>query len=92
MKRKFWILDVGELNYFFMDFELFIFLDELVNVEKVDFFLEQLKLKGKDLGLKPKETFCSLRYILSGSFQGLSMHDLLDILDWDVIRRRIENI
>jgi len=66
--------------------------DELINVEKVDFFLEQLKLKGKDLGLKPKETFCSLRYILSGHFQGLSMHDLLDILDWDVIRRRIEKI
>ena len=66
--------------------------EELVNVEKVDFFLEQLKVKGKDLCLKPKETFGSLRYILSGHFQGLSMHDLLDILDWDVVRRRIEGI
>jgi nondiscriminating glutamyl-tRNA synthetase len=66
--------------------------DTLENTDKADVFLDVLKSKGKELNLKSKEFFGTFRYILSGRFQGLSMHDLLDMLDWEVIKSRINKI
>jgi len=56
-----------------------------------DFFLENLKLKAKELNLKLKEVFGTLRYILTGKLEGIGSHDLLNILDWDEIKNRLND-
>ncbi len=59
-------------------------------LDKKDVFLSELKSKGKEAGLKPKELLGTLRYLLTGSFQGISIHDLLEMLDVEEVRRRLE--
>jgi len=68
-----------------------ILVDDVVNyVEQRDLFLETLKREGKAKGLKPKEFLGVIRYLLTGSFQGISIKDLLDMLDNETILRRLK--
>ena len=53
----------------------------LSEVGKVDFFIETVKHDGKKEGLSPKELWGTMRYLLTGSFQGMRIHDLLNVLD-----------
>jgi glutamyl-tRNA synthetase len=54
-----------------------------------DLFLETLKREGKEAGLKPKEFMGVVRYLLTGNFHGLGLHEVLDMLDDKQIMQRI---
>ncbi|HBS48509.1 TPA: glutamate--tRNA ligase [Candidatus Dependentiae bacterium] len=62
----------------------------LSKTDKIDFLIEQLKHHATEQNLKIKEIFGSVRYMLTGKFHGLGMHDLLNILEWDEIKNRID--
>jgi len=57
---------------------------------KSGLFLETLKREGKEAGLKPRAFFGTVRYLLTGSFQGLSLHDILEMLDEEQIEKRLK--
>ncbi len=63
--------------------------DHINDCDKTDLFLEILKSKGKEKGLKIKEIFWPLRYLLTGNFSGQSVHDLFEILPDEQIRKRL---
>lgn len=63
--------------------------DVIAYAPQSDLFLETLKREGKAKKLKPKEFFGVVRYLLTGEFEGLSMHDVLDMLNEDQITRRL---
>ena len=63
--------------------------DNLNSSDKADFFLETIKFEGKERGLKIKEIFGPLRYFLTGKFNGISIHDLFEILEDEEIRKRL---
>ena len=46
--------------------------------------------EGKEKGLKPKEFLGVIRYLLTGFFEGISVHDLLEMLDTEQITRRLK--
>ena len=54
------------------------------------FLIDQLKHHATEQNLKTKEIFGSVRYMLTGKFHGLGMHDLLNILEWNEIKNRID--
>lgn len=60
-------------------------------VEKDEFFLKIIKEKCKERGLKTKEIFEPLRYLLTGKFSGPSIHDLFEILGDTEIKSRLKN-
>lgn len=57
-----------------------------------ELFFKELKSQAKNNGLSIKDIFSSLRYILTGSFNGIGMKDLLSVLEQDKIKTRIEKI
>ncbi|MBU1007983.1 glutamate--tRNA ligase [Candidatus Dependentiae bacterium] len=68
-------------------------LDDLVGyVPKPELFVETLKREGKEKGLKPKEFFSVVRYLLTGSFDGLGIHDLFEMLDQEKIISRLRKL
>jgi len=60
--------------------------------DKTDLFLTTIKKEGKEKGLKIKEIFGTVRYVLTGKFQGPSMHDIFEILEDEKIKKRLGNI
>ncbi|MBD3231650.1 glutamate--tRNA ligase [Candidatus Dependentiae bacterium] len=58
-------------------------------IEKPNYFLEKLKKEGKQLGLKNKEIFGPIRYLLTGKFQGPSIHSIMEILENKDIEKRL---
>jgi glutamyl-tRNA synthetase len=60
-------------------------------VPQRDLFLETLKREGKDLHLKPKEFLGVVRYLLTGQFQGIGVHEILDMLDDHQILERLSD-
>ena len=56
---------------------------------KTDQFLDILKKESKERGLKIREIFGTLRYLLTGTFNGISMHDLFEVLPDNVIGDRL---
>ena len=58
---------------------------------KTDQFLDVLKKESKERGLKIREIFGTLRYLLTGTFNGISMHDLFEILPDNVIGDRLND-
>ena len=63
--------------------------NNIKDCSKTDFFLDTLKSTGKEQGLKIKEIFGPIRYLLTGKFQGPSVHDLMQILDDKEIEKRL---
>lgn len=61
----------------------------MTHLSEKDVFLSELKSKGNKTGLKTKEVLGSLRYLLTGDFQGISIYDLLEMLDVDEIKQRL---
>jgi glutamyl/glutaminyl-tRNA synthetase len=57
--------------------------------DKTEFFLDTIKAQGKERGLQIKEIFGPIRYLLTGAFRGPGLHDLFQILEDDVIRKRL---
>ena len=57
-----------------------------------DIFLEKIKVNAKALNISTKEIFSSLRYLLCGTFHGISIKELLHILDLSVTKKRIQLI
>ncbi len=66
--------------------------DNMKYIDQRELFLDNLKDAGKYDSLSPKEIFGPLRYILTGKFQGLSIIDILKMLDSDQIVRRLNKI
>jgi glutamyl-tRNA synthetase len=66
--------------------------DVIEHVHQRDLFLEIFKREGKAKGLKPKEFLSVIRYLLSGKFDGLSVHDILDMLDEEIIVERLKRL
>ncbi len=59
---------------------------------KADYFLNTLKTEGKEQGLKIREVFGPIRYLLTGTFQGPSIHDIMEILEDKEIEKRLNAI
>jgi len=64
----------------------------LDKIDQRELFLETIKREGKERGLTPKELFGTLRYLLTGSFKGIGLHDLLEMLEKDDVVRRLGKI
>ncbi|MCB9492869.1 MAG: glutamate--tRNA ligase [Epsilonproteobacteria bacterium] len=62
------------------------------NIKNTDHFLDELKTQAKQQGLKIKDVFGSVRYLLTGNFQGVGMHDLFAMLETEKIKQRLEAI
>ena len=65
------------------------------NLDKIDqreLFFETIKREGKERGLTSKELFGTLRYLLTGSFKGIGLHDLLEMLEEGEIVQRLKKI
>lgn len=54
-----------------------------------DSFISAIKQHAAQQGLKTKEIFGSLRYLLTGHFEGIGIHDLLSLLSADEVKKRI---
>jgi nondiscriminating glutamyl-tRNA synthetase len=52
-------------------------------------FIQKLKQETKAKNLSVKEVFMSLRYLLTGSFSGIGIKDLIDLLKVEEIKKRI---
>jgi len=63
--------------------------DVIAYVPQPELFLETLKREGKEKGLKQKEFLGTVRYLLTGSFHGLGLLDILEMLDEEQIMRRL---
>ena len=50
------------------------------------------KMEAKKAGLGLKEVFGSLRYLLTGKFEGMGMHDLVGLLGKDQVRARMASL
>lgn len=57
---------------------------------KTEQFLDAVKKEAKDSGLKIRDIFSTLRYLLTGDFNGIGMHDLFGMLPNDVILERLK--
>jgi len=60
-----------------------------IDPKNTDEFLNYLKKQALSNGLKVREIFGTIRYLLTGQFQGLGMHELLEMLDSEEIRKRL---
>jgi len=69
-----------------------ILISNLSNLSKTDFYLETVKQEAKEQGVKMRPLLATLRYLLTGSFSGLSLHDILDILDEAEAKARVERL
>lgn len=68
-------------------------LDDVISyAEQRELFLKTLKREGKEKGLRPKELLGTVRYLLTGSFQGLSIIDVLEMLSAEQIVRRLKQL
>lgn len=74
------------------DIALKLIRDNLDIYNKTDLFLDVLKKESKNHGLKIREIFGTLRYLLTGTFNGISIHDLFEILPDDVIGDRLNQL
>ncbi|MBY0353093.1 glutamate--tRNA ligase [Candidatus Babeliales bacterium] len=54
-----------------------------------ELFLEHLKTLGKEHGISMKELFGSIRYLLTGQFQGIGIKDLLNVLQPALVEQRL---
>ncbi len=61
----------------------------LDNLSQTEFFLDSLKTEGKEKGLKIRDVFGTIRYLLTGKFQGVGIHDLFEILEVEKIKARL---
>ena len=66
-----------------------LFKNNIKHIEDHDVFLDNIKKEAKEKELKIKEVFSPLRYLLTGTFRGLGMHDILEMLDKEQIIERI---
>jgi nondiscriminating glutamyl-tRNA synthetase len=62
---------------------------ELSSFEKNTELLSSIKVKGKEAGLKTKEILAPLRYLLTGSFSGMNLNDLFEVLEKEKIEKRL---
>jgi glutamyl/glutaminyl-tRNA synthetase len=62
------------------DLVLHIIKTAIVPSSSNDLYISHLKEQGIAQGLKAKEILGSLRYVLTGSFQGMGLHDLFTVL------------
>ncbi|MBU4269839.1 glutamate--tRNA ligase [Candidatus Dependentiae bacterium] len=60
--------------------------------EKTEIFLQNIKADAKDYELSMKEIFGTVRYLLTGKFNGVSVHDLFEILPDKEIASRLKKI
>ena len=61
----------------------------LSNCDKTELFLDELKKESKNQGLKIRESFGTIRYLLTGRFSGIGLHDLFEILPDKIIQARL---
>lgn len=61
----------------------------LTSSNKTEFFLEIIKSEAKSHGLKIREIFGTIRYLLTGNFNGISIHYIFEILPDDIIQNRL---
>jgi glutamyl-tRNA synthetase len=55
-----------------------------------DLFVKTVKDSGVAQGFKVKEIFSSLRYLLTGSFEGIGIVDLVTLLDAATVTKRLD--
>lgn len=57
-----------------------------------ELFLDAIKQQAKEQSVGTRELFGTIRYMLTGSLSGIGMHDLLDMLSEEEIRKRFAAI
>jgi glutamyl-tRNA synthetase len=73
------------------------FIQKIINkhydlCDKTEQFLTNIKTDAKDYELSPKEIFGTVRYLLTGKFNGISVHDLFEILPDTEIAARLKKL
>ncbi len=63
--------------------------DNVGKLENIDLFIQSLKEQAQKNGLKTKEVFGPVRYLITGKAEGVGMHDLLNMLDTQEIKKRL---
>ncbi|MFH1644270.1 MAG: glutamate--tRNA ligase [bacterium] len=58
-------------------------------IREPDKFLNKLKQNGKENKIKTGDIFKLIRYLLTGKFSGIGIHDLFEMLDTDLIKKRL---
>lgn len=66
--------------------------NNIAHLENADLFINGIKAEALSQGLKIKEMFGPLRYLLTGSFQGMGIHDLFGILSKEQISDRLSKL
>ena len=61
----------------------------LEKVSERDLFINEIKKAAKEKGVSLKDLFGTIRYLLSGVFQGIGVHDLLEMLNVEEIKTRL---
>jgi nondiscriminating glutamyl-tRNA synthetase len=64
--------------------------ENVKHIDDINLFLNTLKKEAKELELKIKEIFSPLRYLLTGTFKGLGIHDILEMLTKEQIVSRLK--
>lgn len=54
-------------------------------------FLTTVKTSIKSAGITPKEAFSYIRYTLTGSPQGMGLHELCNVLGYQEVQKRVKN-
>jgi glutamyl/glutaminyl-tRNA synthetase len=63
--------------------------ENINNCDKTELFIDTIKAEAKNRGLKIREIFGTIRYLLTGKFSGIGLHDLFEILEDKEIRDRL---
>ncbi|MCK4265363.1 glutamate--tRNA ligase [Candidatus Babeliales bacterium] len=66
-----------------------IIFNNIENLNRIDFFLESIRKESKEESLKMKELLGSLRYMLTGEISGLSVRDILEMLEAEEVLHRL---
>ena len=62
--------------------------NNLSDLGEPETFLKNLKSQAKDSGVKIKDLFMTLRYLLTGDFHGMGVKDLFEVLEVDRVEKR----
>ncbi len=87
------IVDIQEIEEKFgvdkTKFVLKIIKENICLINKTEQFLDISKKQAKDYGLKLNVFFGTIRYLLTGRFNGISIHDLFEILPDEELEARL---
>lgn len=66
--------------------------ETVVSLDNPDTYMELTKQKAKSSGINSKELWSSVRFILTGNVEGMGIHDIIDLLGIEEVKKRIHSV